>query len=228
MFVGSSAAVVPGSIREILDPDGTATPTFRTIVADPPWDQKAGPLRAGVGEGFVFDGAQVSQDLAYPTMGLEEIKALPVADIAQQDCHLYLWTTNKYLPAAFDVLKAWGFRYSTTIVWAKNLMGSGLGGTWRVSTEFVVFGYRGKVGKHGSVAGTWHNWKRPYDERGKPKGSAKPPEFAEAVEKASPGPYIELFARERRDGWSAWGNEVASDVRLIPTETHPQQSGGTA
>lgn len=195
------------------------TDAYRTIVADPPWDQKAGapfdtaydPATRTVPRLWP---AGASRDLAYPTMTLDAIKALPVAGLAQRNCHLYLWTTNKYLPDAFAVLKAWGFRYSTTIVWSKNMMGGGLGGAWRVNTEFVLFGYRGKVDARGSIAGTWHNWKRPYDGRGKPKGSAKPPEFLEAVQQVSHGPYVELFARERREGWSAWGNEVESDVVL--------------
>lgn len=188
---------------------------FQTIVADPPWNQKAGPLSGGVGEGFVFDGKQISQDLPYPTMSLEAIKALPISELAAPDAHLYLWVTNKYLPDAFDVLRAWGFTYSTTLVWAKNLMGGGLGGAYRVSTEFVIFARRGSLREISNVRGTWFNWKRPYNEQGKPKHSAKPPAFFEMVEAVSPGPRLELFARERRPGWAAWGNEVESDIELV-------------
>lgn len=188
---------------------------FQTIVADPPWNQKAGPLSGGVGEGFVFDGKQVSRDLPYPTMSLEAIKALPISELAAPDAHLYLWATNKYLPDAFDVLHAWGFTYSTTLVWAKNLMGGGLGGAYRVSTEFVIFARRGSLREVSNVRGTWFNWKRPYNEQGKPKHSAKPPAFFEMVEAVSPGPRLELFARERRPGWAAWGNEVESDIEIV-------------
>lgn len=187
---------------------------YATIVADPPWSQKGGPLKGGVGEGFAFKGKQQSRDLPYPTMAVPEIKALPVEQLAADDAHLYLWATNKYLPAAFEVVRAWGFTYSTTLVWAKNLMGGGLGGAYRVSTEFVVFGRRGKLAETDTVRGTWFNWKRPYDERGKPRHSAKPAEFFEMVEKVSSGPRLELFARRRRAGWHVWGNEVESDIEL--------------
>lgn len=121
--------------------------------------------------------------------------------------HLYLWTTNMHLPFAFEVIEAWGYKYSTTIVWAKNLMGGGLGGAWGISTEYVLFARKGDCPSIGKVKGTWYNWKRPYDERGKPRHSAKPPEFYELVQTVSPGPYIELFARDRRLGFDGWGDE---------------------
>jgi N6-adenosine-specific RNA methylase IME4 len=187
---------------------------YRTIVADPPWNQKAGPLAGGVGEGFVFKGKQVSRDLPYPTMNLKAIKALPIADLAASDAHLYLWATNKYLPDAFEVVRAWGFTYSTTLVWAKNIMGGGLGGAYRVSTEYVIFARRGSLRELSNVSGTWFNWKRPYNAKGKPMHSAKPPEFFEMVEAVSPASRIELFARTRREGWDAWGDEVESDVDI--------------
>jgi N6-adenosine-specific RNA methylase IME4 len=186
--------------------------TYSTIVADPPWAQKGGPLKGGVGEGFAFPGKQVSRALPYPTMTLEAIKALPVADIAAPDAHLYMWTTNKYLPVAFEVVSEWGFNYSTTLVWAKNMMGGGLGGTYRVSTEFVLFARRGKLPSASTVRGTWFNWKRPYDQRGKPMHSAKPTEFYDMVNAVSSGPRLEMFARSPRGGWDVWGNEVTSDI----------------
>jgi N6-adenosine-specific RNA methylase IME4 len=187
---------------------------YQTIVADPPWNQKGGPLKGGVGEGFVFAGKQISRDLPYSTMTLEAINALPIQELLAKDAHLYLWATNRYLPAAFDVVRAWGFTYSTTRVWAKNLMGGGLGGAYRVSTEYVIFARRGSLRELDTVRGTWFNWKRPYDERGKPMHSAKPPEFYEMVEAVSPGPRLELFARRPREGWDVWGNEVACDVEI--------------
>lgn len=198
---------------------------YRCIVADPPWKTRTGPMSfGGMGEGFV-GGASASQPLSYPTMTVEEIKALQVADLAAENCHLYLWTTSRFLPAAFGVMAAWGFRYSSTQTWGKRLMGGGLGGTFRINSEFFLFGYRGKCDAKASVKGTWFDWehedssllfdwKRPYDERGKPKHSAKPAEFFEVVEQASHGPYLELFAREARDGWCRWGNEVDSTVEL--------------
>jgi N6-adenosine-specific RNA methylase IME4 len=167
----------------------------------------AGPLNGREGFG---DATGASRPLAYPSMTVDEIKALRVADVAAEDAHLYLWTTNGYLPAAFDVAQAWGFQYSTALVWAKNIMGGGLGGAFGISTEYVLFCRRGTLKSHGRVGGTWFNWKRPYDERGKPRHSAKPQSFYAMVEEVSPGPYLEMFARDNRLGWDSWGNECLS------------------
>jgi hypothetical protein len=109
---------------------------YATIVADPPWDVAAG---RSIGRYEMQGDRQLfgvtdngSRPLAYPSMTVEQIKALQVP--AADDAHLYLWTTSGYLPAAFDVAKAWGFTYSTTLVWAKNVMGGGLGGAYGIST----------------------------------------------------------------------------------------------
>ena len=192
---------------------------YATIVADPPWNTKAGP--AGAPYTLDEDGIQrwdkvsrPSRPLAYQSMTVDEIKALRVADVVAADAHLYLWATNGYLRDAFDVVKAWGFQYSTTLVWAKNIMGGGLGGAYGISTEYCLFCRRGALAARSRVKGTWFNWKRPYDERGKPKHSAKPSEFMAMVEAVSPGPYLEMFAREKRPCWHAWGNEVESDLEI--------------
>ena len=183
---------------------------YATIVADPPWKTMAGPLTGREG----FGDAQRSKPLPYPTMTVTQIMALPVRTVAADNAHLYLWTTNGYLRAAFAVARSWGFRYSTLLTWAKNVMGGGMGGAFGISTEHILFCRRGSLRAHGRVGGTWFNWKRPYDERGKPRHSAKPLEFYRLVEDVSPGPYLELFARDRRDRWHAWGNEVESDIAL--------------
>jgi N6-adenosine-specific RNA methylase IME4 len=190
-------------------------------VADPPWDVKAGPAS---GDYRVVNGAQVwnlasnkSRDLPYEPMSVAEIAALPVADLAEHDAHLYLWTTNGYLPQAFDVMGAWGFTYSTMLVWAKNPFGGGgLGGTWRITTEFLLFGRRGSLKATGHQIGTWFNIKREYDERGKPQHSRKPSAFLDLIEQVSPGPYLELFARRQRLGWNTWGDEALEHVSLAP------------
>lgn len=179
--------------------------SYTTIVADPPWKTMAGPLTGREG----FGDAQRSKPLPYPTMSVTQIMALPVASVAAQAAHLYLWTTNGYLRSAFAVARSWGFRYSTMLVWTKNPMGGGLGSdAYGISTEFCLFCRRGKLPALRRFGTTWFNWKRPYDERGKPKHSAKPPEFFAMVDQVSPGPFLEMFAREQRLGWDAWGNEV--------------------
>lgn len=188
---------------------------YRTIVADPPWPmQSAGKLRGR--EGWVdCPPTAPHRPMPYLTMTIADIAALPVSELASAEgCHLYLWTTNTFLDDAFDVLRAWGFTYSTTLVWAKNLMGGGFGGAFGISTEYCLYGRRGKLRYQNRMRGTWFNWKRPYDERGKPMHSAKPPEFYAMAEQASWGPRLELFARRARDGWDAWGDQAPGAVEL--------------
>lgn len=189
--------------------------TFATIVADPPWEVKAGRPLAGYA---VVDGKQSwnpsnapSRPLSYPTMTVAEIAALRVP--AADDAHLYLWTINRYVDEAFDVARAWGFKYSTLLTWAKNPKGGGLGGCYGISSEYVLFCRRGTLAAKCDVNTTWFNWKRPY-KNGYPQHSAKPPEFYGMVERVSPGPYLEMFARQPRAGWAVWGNEVKPDVEI--------------
>lgn len=131
-----------------------------------------------------------------------QIAALPVADLAHPDgAHLYLWATNGFL-----------FRRSTVCVWAKTPMGGGLGGAFGISTEFWIYARHGQLAPLTRVRGTWFNWKRPYDERGKPRHSAKPGEFFQLVETVSPGPRVELFARDARAGWDNWGDQAPDPI----------------
>ena len=159
---------------------------YRTIVADPPWHWPKG-------YGYGRNG-----ELPYPTMNLGEICELPVSDMADQSAHLYLWATNETLRYAFSVVGAWGFTFRSVIVWCKPL---GLGGHWRNSCEFVLFGDRGKNEITRRDVPTWHKWANP------PAHSQKPEAFLDLVEEVSPGPYLELFARRNRLGWDTWGNE---------------------
>ena len=185
---------------------------YQIIYADPAWRQKAGrPLSGGYKK---ENGAQVfnplsdkSADLPYDTMTLDEIKSLPVKDIADKDAHLYIWTTNKYLMDVGEIIKAWGFKYSTTLVWCKKPIGSGMGGTYKVSTEFLIFATRGKLATKKGVNGTWFDVKRKYV-NGYPCHSKKPDFFRELIDSVSNGNKIELFAREKHDGWDAMGFDV--------------------
>lgn len=192
---------------------------FRTIVADPPWEVKAGPSASPytLNEDGVQHWDRVSRpsrELSYPTLPLSAIVALPVQEMTARDAHLYLWTINHYVEDAYSVAKAWGFTPSTLLVWGKSPMGGGLGGAFGISTEFILFCRRGTLKAKGRVTGTWFNWKRPYNEQGKPQHSAKPEAFQTMVESVSPGPYLELFARRKRHGWSCWGNQIANDVEM--------------
>lgn len=180
--------------------------TYSTLVVDPPWPQKgAGALRGR--EGW-HDSTGASKPMPYPTMTLDAIRALPVGQCANPDAHLYLWTTNRFLPDVYDIAGAWGFKPSTLIVWAKKPMGGGLGGAYGLATEYLLFARRGRLATHGRIGRNWFEWKRPYNEQGKPRHSAKPPEVFELIESVSPGPYLEVFARDNRLGWDAWGDQV--------------------
>lgn len=191
---------------------------YNVIYADPAWKQKAGrPLSGGYKK---ENGVQVfnplsdkSADLPYDTMTLDEIKALPVKDIVAKDAHLYIWVTNKYLMDVGEVIKSWGFKYSTTLVWCKKPIGSGMGGTYKVSTEFLIFATRGKLATKKGVNGTWFDVKRKYV-NGYPCHSKKPDFFREMIDSVSTGNKIELFAREKHGDWDVWGNEVESSIIL--------------
>jgi N6-adenosine-specific RNA methylase IME4 len=142
-------------------------------------------------------------------MATAEIAAMPVEEVTAEDCHLYLWTTNRHVPDAIEVCRAWGFRYVTLLTWVKS--GLGLGRYFRTSTEHVVFGVRGQLPTTPNIC-NWFSAKRS-------RHSKKPACFIELVERASPaGPRLELFARESRPGWTAWGNEVAPEPQLTASE----------
>jgi N6-adenosine-specific RNA methylase IME4 len=100
---------------------------YRTIVADPPWPYPEG-----------FNGFGERRELPYDTMAIEDIAALPVATLAAPGAHLYVWTTNRYLPEAIGIVEMWGFSYSATLVWAKPPGQKGLGGRFAITTEFIV------------------------------------------------------------------------------------------
>ncbi|KKN79744.1 hypothetical protein LCGC14_0337660 [marine sediment metagenome] len=194
---------------------------YNVIYADPAWEQKAGrPLSGGY---IKVDGVQVfnpksdkSADLPYNTMSFDDIKELPIKELTDDNCHLYMWVTNKYLMKAEQIINAWGFKYSTTLVWAKKPIGSGMGGTYKVSTEFLIFATKGNVGEitNEKVNGTWFEQKRQYV-NGYPCHSKKPDFFYELIEKVSAGSKFELFARNKRDGWDAWGDKIVADVNII-------------
>jgi N6-adenosine-specific RNA methylase IME4 len=163
---------------------------YRTIYADPPWNE--------VGGGKIKRGA----DRHYSLMKTADIKMLPVQDIADDECWLYMWVTNNYLKDGLDVMEHWGFRYITNIVWAKTSFG--LGYYFRGQHEICLFGVQGKLKPQVRNESTLIL--KPKD-----KHSKKPTEFYDKIENVSHGPYIELFARDTRDGWDSWGNEVETN-----------------
>lgn len=190
---------------------------YNVLYIDPPWKIKAGrPLKGYKledGKQLFIPSSNKSRDTSYNHMSIDDIKNLPVEEITADDAHLYMWVTNAHLPFAFEIIKRWGFDYSTTLVWAKNRMGGGLGGTFRITTEFLIFARRGKLKSLKSIGSTWHHVKRTY-ENGVPKHSKKPDYFYDIIEQVSPGEKIELFARQKREGWHTWGNEIENDIEL--------------
>lgn len=160
---------------------------FATIVIDPPWDWGD--------EGDVNQMGRAKPD--YSTMSLEQLRGLPMQSMADDDCHLYLWITNRSLPKGFGLIESWGFRYITAITWVKPSFG--MGNYFRGQTEHILFAVKGSQPLKRKDIGTVFN---------APRGSRhseKPSEFFDLVESASPGPYLELFSRSRREGWVAWG-----------------------
>lgn len=171
------------------------SPPYSTIVAYPPWQHdKGSPVNAW---GRVGD-ARKRVRLRYSSLPVAEITALPVADLAAADAHLYLWTTNRFLRHAWSIAEAWGFKPSQMLTWCKPPVGVGPGGAFANTSEFVLFCRRGSLSHLTRVESTWWEW---------PRGphSAKPAAFLDLVERVSPGPYVELFARAPRLGWDSWG-----------------------
>lgn len=169
---------------------------YKTIYADPPWKESGG--------GKIKRGA----DAHYPLMSTTEICKLPVQELYDPEvgCHLYLWTTNNFLPDALKVIKAWGFEYVTTITWMKDKIG--LGQYYRGITEHCLFARTKKVLPYKVN----ENGKRCQGQTGfsepKREHSQKPDTMREMIEKVSYEPRIELFARDYHEGWDVWGNEV--------------------
>jgi N6-adenosine-specific RNA methylase IME4 len=165
------------------------TPPYATIVADPPWHYEQGGPTTGTAR---------FPPPPYSSMTLDEITALPVRGLAADDAHLYLWTTNRYLPHAYGIVKAWGFKHSQILTWCKVPSGIGPGGAFSNTTEFVLYCRRGHLPYTGRIDTTWWAWPRRAH-------SVKPDAFLDIVEQVSPGPYVELFARAPRLGWDHWG-----------------------
>jgi N6-adenosine-specific RNA methylase IME4 len=172
----------------------TTEKKFKVIYADPPWDIAQQGARGAIQK--------------YDLMSLDEIEAMPIADLADANSTLLMWVTNAALPAGLETMQAWGFRYVTNAVWDKYYMG--LGNYFRGSHELLLHGIRGKAafkfhGQRSTLLFPRHEHSR------------KPAEMIPLIENILDGPYLELFARERpnsRSDWSVWGNEIESDISI--------------
>jgi N6-adenosine-specific RNA methylase IME4 len=172
---------------------------FGTILADPPWrfSNRTGKM-----------APEHRRLHRYQTMKIEEICALPAGQIAAGKSHLYLWCPNALLAWGLQVMKAWGFEYKTKFVWLKVRKdggpdGRGVGFYYRNVTELVLFGTRGQL-RTLKPGRRMVNFIATMKER----HSTKPLELYDMIEQCSPGPFVELFARSARPGWTQWGNEA--------------------
>jgi len=182
------------------------TNKYKTIVADPPWwygrSWDVGSKNAAV-------QTVKAETMPYSQLKVAEIASLPVASLAAEDCDLYLWVTQKYLPHGFDVLNAWGFKYCQTLTWCKAPRGTGQGGLYCPTSEFLLLGRKGKMPTNKTRKdSTWWQVKRTT------RHSQKPEFFQDMIEEQSDGPRVELFARRQRPGWDVWGNEVECTAEL--------------
>ena len=187
---------------------------YKTILADPPWR-------------FMNSTGKVAPEhkrlSRYSTLSLQEILDIPVNTIAEEQCHLYLWVPNALLAEGLETMKKWGFTYKTNIVWYKIRKdggpdGRGVGFYFRNVTELVLFGIKGKIrtlqpGR--SQVNIISSRKREH--------SRKPDELYNIIESCSPGPYLELFSRGKRDNWFVWGNQ--SENYLPDWSTYQYNSG---
>lgn len=162
---------------------------YHAIVIDPPW-----PMQK-----IARDVRPNQSVMDYPTMTLEDISAFDLSRFAADDCHLYLWTTHKYLPDAMRLAEHWGFRYQCLMTWTKNVGPTPF--SWMYSTEHVLFCRKGDLEL--LQLGRRLDFAAPVREH-----SRKPDVFYDLVRDVSPGPRIDIFAREPHDGFETWGNEV--------------------
>ena len=180
---------------------------FGTILADPPWQfsNRTGKM-----------APEHKRLNRYQTMTLQDIMELPISPLMLPKSHLYLWVPNALIQEGLEVMKRWGFKYKTNIIWYKIWKdggpdGRGVGFYFRNVTEIILVGVRGSMrtlAPGRSQVNIISTRKREH--------SRKPDELYPIIEKCSPGPYLELFARHPRPGWSQWGNEIGPDAQSKP------------
>ena len=172
---------------------------YKTIYADPPWRFENRTVRGAPEEKIC---------VRYKTLTTEEVKNLNVAQFSADSSHLYLWTPVSMMQEGLEVMQSWGWKYKTSLFWQKTrsdgeVHKGGLGFYFRNAVEVCLFGVRGKMRTLPPGRTQVNVIQFP------PTGhSQKPVAMYELIEACSPGPYLELFARNTRKGWSSWGDEV--------------------
>lgn len=199
---------------------------FQTILADPPWQfqNRTGKI-----------APEHKRLRRYATMPTASISAMPIERYAEDNSHLYLWVPNALLPDGLDVMKAWGFTYKTNLIWLKITKGGkpdrrGVGFYYRNVTEMLLFGVKGKLRTGAPARSTANLFATRKEEH-----SRKPGCVHEIIERCSPGPRLELFARDVVDDWTCWGDQVESYIddrdvpatyRVAPGEESPELNLG--
>jgi len=169
---------------------------YGTIIMDPPTD---------IYQKGKKDSKSRSAGKYYDLMTIEQIKAMPIPDLLAENAHLYLWTTNAALEASYGLLRAWNLTPRSIFSWIKP--GMGLGVYLRNCSEQMLLATRGKAPILFNAQPNWGYFPRQ-------DHSHKPEEVYSIIERCSPGPFLELFARRHRHGWDAWGNEIDSDIDI--------------
>lgn len=164
---------------------------FGTIYADPPWRYQNQGTRASTGNHYDGD------------MSVEEICAMPIAELCADKCHLHLWTTNAFLFECPKIFDAWGFTFKSSFVWVKPQMG--IGNYWRNSHEIMLLAVKGGQTALSRAEKSWLECSRG-------KHSAKPDAVRHQIERLSPGPFLELFGRKKVSGWTVFGNQVVEEL----------------
>lgn len=167
---------------------------FGCIYADPPWLYDNQGTRA----------ATTTTEKKYYSLTIDELCSMPVRSLAADDCHLHLWTTNGFLFECPRIFKAWGFEFRSSFVWVKPQMG--IGNYWRNSHEFLLTAIRGDAKRFNDHSlKSWASYDRGAH-------SSKPEQLRRDIERASSGPYLELFGRHTSPGWSVWGNQIERTI----------------
>ena len=189
------------------------SPPYSTVVADPPWPYNANGVALPI---TVKNNGELSRgvsNMGFSTLSIDDLCAMPVGDLADRNAHLYLWVTNAFMEEGHQIARAWGFMPKTIVTWVKVhqddpcRVSMKTGYYFRGATEHAIFAVRGslRLSTNEGVP-TAFLWPRIGSH------SVKPPAFGDLVERCSPGPYLELFARRQRLGWDSWGHGYETAV----------------
>ena len=173
---------------------------YKTVVIDPPWDMGRANWRTN-------RGGTLGRGVPYSTMTNQEIAEWPLRDYMDESCDVFTWTTARQLPATFDIIRAWGLKYASLIVWHKK-NGVNMHGITN-HTEYLVYAYRGRRGID------FHNPLCTYQTGRRRRHSEKPAEIYERIRIRTREPRIDIFARRRHPGFDAWGDQVEETVAQL-------------